>query len=824
MRRRGFRVFAIMAVIVGLSVATLSFREIHISFLGADLDRDSSGPLGLTLGLDLQGGSHLVYQADIPVEVTYEDSIDESQLLDLLSELGHVDATIETPKIREFAIRQLSLTEVGEADLRASLEDRLAPVTSFDLANDVLEVGFSEPQEEEDLNSLLGSLGYVEATVEGIGQTRFTVRGLNLEGIARRDLQISLAEGLGGIETLSTSDGIVDVAFLIRLDAAEVRGLLTDLGHSNAIVSQKYDIHGLALKEEQQSELRQAVAEVGPLESFNPGEAVTPDNMEQVQNIIERRVNALGTTEPIIQTLGDDRIVVQLPGVGGSSVDIIFLPPPNAELISALLQSIERSGDAVEQTGLETFTINSVEPVTEGDRDQIRDSLTDGLGPIVSLDLATGDGREIALTFPLPPDEGALSALMGDLGFTGFSVQRQQAPNEFIIRTEKALGTEDQERLIEASGEQLARVLAFSARGGIEEAKALIRGTAQLVFMRRVCNASSDEIIAASNAGHPDPCDAEGTYVDRPADLTGEDLSRAFAGRDPVVTARHQVHVEFNSRGTSQFRDLTEALFEMGPKGRIAMFLDDELISAPTVTTPIRDGRGVITGGFTRESARALAIQLESGRLPIPLALIRESTVDALLGSDSLRKSLTAGLVGLGLVLLFIVIYYRMAGVVAGVALLIYAVIVLAILKLLPGTTITLSGIAGLVLSVGLAVDANILIFERMKEEMRTGRTLTSAMEVGFRRAWVAIRDSNFSTILTCAILFLFGSRLGGGTPVVTGFAITLLIGVCVSMVTAMTVSRNLLQILALTPAGKNTSLFSPEPQRQPVGVAGGGK
>ena len=181
-----------------------------------------------------------------------------------------------------------------------------------------------------------------------------------------------------------------------------------------------------------------------------------------------------------------------------------------------------------------------------------------------------------------------------------------------------------------------------------------------------VCNASSDEIIAASNAGHLDPCDAEGTYVDRPADLTGEDLSRAFAGRDPVVTARHQVHVEFNSRGTSQFRDLTEALFEMGPKGRIAMFLDDELISAPTVTTPIRDGRGVITGGFTRESARALAIQLESGRLPIPLALIRESTVDALLGSDSLRKSLTAGLVGLGLVLLFIVIYYRMAGVVAG--------------------------------------------------------------------------------------------------------------------------------------------------------------
>ena len=824
MRRRGFRVFLLMAVIVGLSIATLSFREIHISFLGANLDRDSSGPLGLTLGLDLQGGSHLVYQADVPVDVTYQDSVDESQIRDVLTELGHIDATIETPETREFAIRQLSLREVGETSLRTGLEESLAPVTSFELTNDVLELVFSESQEEAQLVSVLNDLRYTDATVEVLGQGRFTVTGLDPEGVAVTDLQASLERELGGIDTFNTSDGVVDVASLIRFDSSDIRALLIELGYTGAIVSQEYEIRGIVLKEEQQSELELALAGVGALDSFNPGEVVTPDNMEVVQNIIERRVNALGTTEPIIQTLGSDRIVVQLPGVGGSSVDIIFLPPPNAEFISVLLQSMERSGDTVEQTGLETFTITSIEPVTGVDRHQIRDSLTDGLGPVVSLESATGDDREMALVVPLAPDEGALSGLMTGLGFTKFSVQRQESPNEFIIRTEKALGTEDQERLRDALGEQLARVLAFSARGGIEEAKALIRGTAQLVFKQRICNASSEQIFSANDLGLPDPCGEEGTYVDRDIGLTGEFLSRAFAGRDPVVTARHQVHVEFNSTGTSIFRDLTETLFDMGPKGRIAMFLDDQLISAPTVTTPIRDGRGVITGGFTRQSARDLAIQLESGRLPIPLALIRESTVDALLGSDSLRKSLTAGLVGLGLVLLFVVIYYRMAGVVAAIALLIYAVIVLAILKLLPGTTITLSGIAGLVLSVGFAVDANILIFERMKEEMRTGRSLTSAMEVGFRRAWVAIRDSNFSTILTCAILFLFGSRLGGGTPVVTGFAITLLIGVCVSMFTAMTVSRNMLQILALTPAGRNTSLFSPEPQRQPVGVAGGGK
>ena len=302
--------------------------------------------------------------------------------------------------------------------------------------------------------------------------------------------------------------------------------------------------------------------------------------------------------------------------------------------------------------------------------------------------------------------------------------------------------------------------------------------------------------------------------------LTGEDLSRAFTGRDPTTNAP-RVHIEFNGRGTSIFRDVTRRLFERGQLGRIAIFLDNGLLSSATVQSPILNGQGVITGGFTRESARTLAIQLESGRLPVPLVLIREGTVDALLGADSLRKSLIAGVVGLGLVLLFMVTYYRMAGVVAAASLMIFAIIVLAIFKLVP-VTLTLSGIAGLVLAIGMAVDANILIFERMKEELRTGRSLTSAMEVGFRRAWVAIRDSNVSTIITCLILWWFGSRTG--TPVVSGFAVTLLIGVLVSMFTAIMVSRNMLQILAFTPVGKRMALFTPEPRRQPVGIAGGGK
>ena len=161
------------------------------------------------------------------------------------------------------------------------------------------------------------------------------------------------------------------------------------------------------------------------------------------------------------------------------------------------------------------------------------------------------------------------------------------------------------------------------------------------------------------------------------------------------------------------------------------------------------------------QETRRIAIQLKSGAIPVPLTPIAETTVDATLGQDSLDKSLRAGLVGLGLVLAFMVVYYRAPGVVAAVALLVYASILLAVFKMLP-VTLTLSGLAGVILSIGMAVDANVLIFERVKEELRTGRTLASSMEVGFRRAWTAIFDGNVSTLITCAILWWLGSRVGG--------------------------------------------------------------
>ena len=222
-----------------------------------------------------------------------------------------------------------------------------------------------------------------------------------------------------------------------------------------------------------------------------------------------------------------------------------------------------------------------------------------------------------------------------------------------------------------------------------------------------------------------------------------------------------------------------------------------------------------ITGGsafiqgpdFTFDRVRTIAISLESGRLPVPIEVIQERSVDATLGKDSLNKSLIAGMVGLGLVLLFMVIYYRLAGLVAASSLVIYAILLLSIFKLWP-ITLTLSGVAAFILSIGMAVDANILISERMKEELRAGRTLGAAITEGFNRAWTAIRDSNVSTMITCAILFWFGNQLGAS--IVQGFALTLFIGVLVSMFTAITVSRTFLRVMATTALAKRANLFVP--------------
>ncbi len=267
--------------------------------------------------------------------------------------------------------------------------------------------------------------------------------------------------------------------------------------------------------------------------------------------------------------------------------------------------------------------------------------------------------------------------------------------------------------------------------------------------------------------------------------ITGKDLKNAAVGTDEY--GKPEIRFELNPEGAKAFADYTGA--NVGQY--LAIVLDKEVISCPSVNNPIPDGNGRITGRFTLDEARGIVVQLKYGSLPIPLKVVEQRTVGPTLGQDSVARSVQAGIVGLVIVLLFMLIYYRLPGVLADLALLVYALVTFALFKLIP-VTLTLPGVAGFLLSVGMAVDANILIFERMKEELRNGKSLAAAMDAGFSRAWTSIRDSNLSTLITCAILYWFGSNYGAST--VKGFAVTLFLGVVVSMFTAITVTRTFMR------------------------------
>jgi len=266
------------------------------------------------------------------------------------------------------------------------------------------------------------------------------------------------------------------------------------------------------------------------------------------------------------------------------------------------------------------------------------------------------------------------------------------------------------------------------------------------------------------------------------ADLKSVQVTTNQAGK--IVVA-----FTLNSEGTQIFKDFTST--HVGQILGIA--LDKEVISIPSISQAITSGSGVIEGNFTQAEANTLAVQLRSGSLPIPLKVVSSETVGPTLGQDSLRKSEVAGAIGLAVVILFMALYYRLPGVVADLALLCYALFSYALFRFIP-VTLTLPGIAGFVLSVGVAVDANVLIFERIKEELRDGRPLRHAIDLGWKQAWPSIRDSNFSTLITCAILFWFGNTYGAS--IVKGFSLTLAIGVIVSMFTAIVVTHTYLHLV----------------------------
>lgn len=272
-----------------------------------------------------------------------------------------------------------------------------------------------------------------------------------------------------------------------------------------------------------------------------------------------------------------------------------------------------------------------------------------------------------------------------------------------------------------------------------------------------------------------------------PTVMTGASLEDAQVTTNEL--GQYEVAFQLDSEAANIFREFTSTHV-----GQIlAIVLDKKIVSAPSIDNTIPDGQGVITGNYTFESANTLAVQLRYGSLPIPLKVVETRTVGPTLGQDSLQRSMIAGAIGFIIVMLFMGIYYRLPGVVADLAILYYAILAFAIFRFIP-VTLTLPGIAGFLLSTGSALDANILIFERLKEELRSGRNLRQAIDLGWKRAWPSIRDSNIATLITCGILYWFGSQFGA--TIVKGFSLTLALGVFVSLLTAIFVTRALLNIV----------------------------
>jgi len=320
----------------------------------------------------------------------------------------------------------------------------------------------------------------------------------------------------------------------------------------------------------------------------------------------------------------------------------------------------------------------------------------------------------------------------------------------------------------------------------VNQIRSLIGTTAQLTFWEQIASSSakanSSDYIALSEG-------PRGLIYLKKTNLSGADIKQTSVGFSQN-NGNPQVQLVFNSTGAKKFADITSRLVGK----TLAIALDNRFVSTPTVNQAIEGGNAVIEGTFTVDEATQLSTELNAGALPVPLTILSSSVIQPTLGSTSLVQSLFAGILGFIIIVFFMSILYGRLGIIASAALTLYTLFVLAIFKLSSvtpyGITLTLSGIAGFILSIGMAVDANILIFERMKEEKRLGRSQEMAIEMGFSRAWTSIRDSNVSTIITSFVLYAFG------TGIVKGFALVLAIGVLVSMFSAIVVTRTFLRLV----------------------------
>ncbi|GBE16576.1 foldase protein PrsA precursor [bacterium BMS3Abin15] len=470
--------------------------------------------------------------------------------------------------------------------------------------------------------------------------------------------------------------------------------------------------------------------------------------MSGVQDVIERRINAFGVGEPLIQTAisgGEHRITVELPGIKD-------MEDAKKKIKETPFLEFKEENTEEEMKEMEKL----LDPANKYAMEQAQEILEKVKSGENFEDLAKENSQD-----PGSAENG------GDLGF----VKRGNFVPEFDkVLFEGNLSNEEiyPELLETQFGWHIIKKIEERGEGDDKEIH-----SKHILIMKKTIDMFPDLKYKSSG-------------------LSGKNLKTADVVFANQGLSEPQVSLKFDDEGTKVFAELTKN--NIGKT--IAIYLDETIISAPVVQVEITNGEAVITGDFSVDEAKKLSQRLNEGALPVPLTLVSQQSIEASLGKVSLDKSLVAGAAGLAAVMVFMIIYYRFLGFIAAIALLIYTGLMISIFKLSGfispwPITLTLSGIAGFILSLGMVVDANILIFERTKEELRSGRNVYGAIEEGFRRAWPSIRDGNVSTIITTLILIFVG------TGFVKGFAVVLLIGVLVSMFTAIVLVRNILKFVA---------------------------
>ena len=517
------------------------------------------------------------------------------------------------------------------------------------------------------------------------------------------------------------------------------------------------------------------------------GESIPPTKtqMDALIKTIERRVNSSGLGEPIIQLLGDDRLLIQLPGITDP----------------------ERAKNLIGETARLEFKhryTNASDPVDN----IINEGMLNTYIELYPTGIEEADAQKQSGNNTSDKKDNEPDAVAPPLGvFVKFTENSYQAFKQLHDNIVQSLESPGFDRLqVEVSGNGDAR--RFELLGTF-----ITENTEESEFIFMIPSNYYESVNEAQNALGIDPkFELISILVgqrDEVIGLTGEDLERAYPGQHQQ-TNKPIINIEFNEDGTRKFAELTTDI--AGTNDRIAIFLDQDELISPAVNQPILGGAAFIDGPtFTIDRVNDLSLMLESGRLPVPIKLLQERDVDAVLGADSLSKSYYAAGVGLLLVVVFMILYYRIPGIFASMTLFFYCLLVISVFKLL-SVTLTLSGIAAAILSIGMAVDANILIFERLKEELRLGRTLPMAVNMGFSRAWPAIRDSNVSTLITCLILFWFADQLGA--TIVKGFAVTLSIGVIISMISALLITQTILKVASHSILSKLLFLYVPSGRR----------